>query len=92
VSIVQGSISITVSSEPVVSQPPALSQGTTVAQTTQNVAVTEEAGKSLKVESGVTVGQLASDLNSMGITPRDLVAILQAIKDAGAMSAELRIL
>ena len=92
VSIVQGGLSITVSSTPVVSQPESLSQGTTVADDITNLTVTEDAGRSLRVDSGVTVGQLAESLNAIGVTPRDLVAILQAIKDAGALSAELRIL
>jgi flagellar P-ring protein precursor FlgI len=57
----------------------------------RNLTATEEQGKTLKVESGITVGQLAESLNAMGITPRDFVAILQAIKDAGALSAELKV-
>ena len=92
VSIIQGGLSIQVSSAPEVSQPQPISGDTTAVTTAQNVAVTEDKGKSLKVESGVTVGQLAESLNAMGVTPRDLVAILQAIKDAGALTAELRIL
>jgi flagellar P-ring protein precursor FlgI len=52
----------------------------------------EGKGRTLKIDSGVTVGRLAESLNAMGISPQDLVAILQAIKDAGALTAELRIL
>jgi flagellar P-ring protein precursor FlgI len=59
---------------------------------TQNEGTADGKGRTLKIESGVTVGQLAESLNTMGVSPQDLVAILQAIKDAGAMSAELRIL
>jgi len=92
VSIVQGGLSIQISSTPEVSQPQPLSEGTTTVTAAQNVTVTEEKGKSLKVDSGVSVGQLAESLNAMGVTPRDLVAILQAIKDAGALTAELRVL
>ncbi|MDR1842119.1 MAG: flagellar basal body P-ring protein FlgI [Holophagales bacterium] len=92
VNIVQGSLSIQVSSTPSVSQPQPFSEGQTAVTSAREVKVTEEKGKTLKVDSGVTVGQLAESLNAMGVTPRDLVAILQAIKDAGALSAELRIL
>jgi len=44
------------------------------------------------VEQGVTIGQLAESLNAMHITPTDLIAILQAIKEAGAMAAELKVI
>jgi flagellar P-ring protein precursor FlgI len=91
ISIVHGSFTINVTSTPAVSQPAPLSGGTTAVADVRNVTATEEQGKTLKVESGVTVGQLAESLNAMGITPRDLVAILQAIKDAGALSAELKV-
>jgi flagellar P-ring protein precursor FlgI len=91
ISIVHGGFSISVSSTPVVSQPQPLSGGTTAVTNVRDISVTEDQGKTLKVESGITVGQLAESLNAMGITPRDLVAILQAIKDAGALSAELKV-
>lgn len=92
VSIVQGGLSILVSSTPVASQPAPLSQGKTVAAQKKDVAVLEDKGKTLSVEPGVPVGRLAEMLSSMGVSPRDMVAILQAIKDAGALNAELRIL
>ncbi|MCL1907998.1 MAG: flagellar basal body P-ring protein FlgI [Holophagaceae bacterium] len=92
VHIVHGSLSIQISSTPVVSQPNPFSEGTTAVANVRNVTVTEDAGKIFKAEAGTTVGQLAESLNAMQVTPRDLVAILQAIKDAGALTAELRIL
>lgn len=92
VSIVQGSLSIVVTSTPQVSQPAPLSQGKTVTATKKEVTATEEKPKNLSVEPGISVGKLAEMLNALGVTPRDMVAILQAIKDAGALNAELRIL
>ncbi|MBI4911408.1 MAG: flagellar basal body P-ring protein FlgI [Acidobacteria bacterium] len=92
VSIVQGGLSILVTSLPAVSQPAPLSRGKTVAGEKKEITAAEEKPKSLSVESGVSVGKLAEMLNALGVTPRDLVAILQAIKDAGALNAELRIL
>ena len=92
VSIIQGGLSIVVSSTPLVSQPKPLSQGKTVTATKKDVTAVEEKPKTLSIEPGVSVGKLAEMLNSLGVTPRDLVAILQAIKDAGALNAELRIL
>jgi len=92
VSIVQGGLSIHVTSTPLVSQPKSFSQGKTVVTAKKDVKVEEEKVKSFSIEPGVSVGKLAEMLNGLGITPRDLVAILQAIKDAGALNAELRVL
>jgi flagellar P-ring protein precursor FlgI len=89
---VQGGLSIMVSSTPLVSQPAPFSQGKTVTATKKDVAAVEEKPKTLNVEPGVSVGKLAEMLNGMGVSPRDLVAILQAIKESGALQAELRVL
>ena len=92
VTIVQGSLSIQVSATPQVSQPNPFSQGKTVAKDQKDVKVEEEKVKTLNLEAGISVGKLAEMINTLGYTSRDLVAILQAIKDAGALNAELRIL
>jgi len=92
VSIVQGGLSIVVSSKPLVSQPAPLSQGKTVTAAKKDVTAVEEKPKTINVEPGVSVGKLAEMLNGMGVSPRDMVAILQAIKESGALQAELRIL
>jgi flagellar P-ring protein precursor FlgI len=92
VSIVQGGLSIVVTSTPQVSQPKSFSKGKTVTVEKKEVTATEEKPKSLTLEPGISVGKLAEMLNAIGITPRDLVAILQAIKEAGALNAELRVL
>lgn len=92
VAIVQGGLSISVTTTPSVSQPAPLSQGRTQVTGATQTQVTEEKPKTLTVDQGVSVGRLAEMLNTLGTSPRDLVAILQAIKDAGALHAELRIL
>jgi len=92
VSIVQGGLAIQVTSTPQVSQPNAFSKGKTVTTEKTDVKVEEEKMKTLTIEPGISVGRLAEMLNSIGTTPRDMIAILQAIKDAGALNAELRIL
>jgi flagellar P-ring protein FlgI len=92
VSIVQGGLSIVVTSTQQVSQPKSFSKGKTVTVEKKEVTATEEKPKSLTLEPGISVGKLAEMLNAIGITPRDLVAILQAIKEAGALNAELRVL
>jgi flagellar P-ring protein precursor FlgI len=92
VSIVQGGLAIQVTSNPTVSQPNPFSKGKTVTTDAKEVKVTEDKMKTLTIEPGISVGRLAEMLNSIGTTPRDMIAILQAIKDAGALNAELRIL
>ncbi|BDU77200.1 flagellar P-ring protein [Mesoterricola sediminis] len=92
VSIVQAGLSISVSTVQKVSQPAPLSKGKTVTTATGDVKAEEEKTKSFTLEPGTTVGRLAEMLNNVGVTPRDLVAILQAMKDAGALNAELRVL
>ena len=59
---------------------------------TAEPAPPEDKIKAFQVEPGTTVGKLAEMLNNVGVTPRDLIAILQAMKDAGALNAELRVL
>ena len=101
VSIVHGNMTIQVSGDPlpVIPAPPPVEaapappagRGQARAAAGRNAAA-EPAHKNLSVEQGVTVGQLAESLNAMNITPTDLIAILQAIKDAGALSAELKVI
>jgi flagellar P-ring protein precursor FlgI len=92
VSIVQGGLSIQVTATNQVSQPKPFSRGKTVATQQKDVSVEEDKVKSLSIEPGISVGRLAEMLNNLGTSPRDMIAILQAIKDAGALNAELRIL
>ena len=54
--------------------------------------VTEEEAKILVLKGGTTIGEVVRGLNAIGVTPRDLIAILQAIKAAGALQGELEIL
>jgi flagellar P-ring protein precursor FlgI len=92
VSIVQAGLAIQVTSTPQVSQPAPLSRGKTQVTEQKDIKVEEEKVRTLTIEPGISVGRLAEMLNKIGTTPRDMIAILQAIKDAGALPAELRIL
>lgn len=92
VALAHGGLSIRVSEDPQVSQPSPLSPGATVVTPKTNVDVEEKEGKVLEMEAGITLGELVRGLNSIGVTPRDLISILQAIKAAGALQAELEIL
>jgi flagellar P-ring protein FlgI len=92
VAIAHGGLTVQISEEPVVSQPLPLSQGKTAVMPNTQVQVQEKKGSLALVGSGVTIAQVVKGLNSIGVTPRDLITILQAIKAAGALQAELEII
>ncbi len=94
VAIQQGNLTITVREQPAVSQPTPLSRGgqTTVVPQT-DISVEEEKGKQfLQLKSGVSLQTLVTGLNALGVTPRDMISILQTIKAAGALQAEIEVL
>jgi len=94
VAIAQGNLTIKISETPQVSQPGPLSQGgtTTVVQRSE-VNVDEGKGNKLAMlQSGVSLQDLVQSLNALGIGPRDMIQILQSIKAAGALQADLEIL
>ncbi len=93
VAIAHGSLTIEIKTEYHVSQPPpyAPSQAQTVAVPTRSVNVKEQ-NASLMQMSGATLGEVVRGLNALGVTPRDLVSILQALKAAGALQAEMEII
>jgi flagellar P-ring protein precursor FlgI len=92
VAISHGSLSVQIKSEFQVSQPPALSGGSTAVVPKSDVTVQEEKSRLAVVEEGASIGDLVRALNALGVTGRDLISILQAIKQAGALQAELEIL
>jgi flagellar P-ring protein precursor FlgI len=65
--------------------------GATVVTPDSSVSVKEEGGPLMVVSSGVNLGEVIRALNAIGATPRDLIAILQSIKAAGALQAELEV-
>jgi len=94
VAIQQGNLTITVREQPAVSQPGAFSRGgeTTVVPQS-DVSVEEEKGKQfLTVRSGTSLSNLVAGLNALGVTPRDMISILQTIKAAGALQAEIEVM
>jgi flagellar P-ring protein precursor FlgI len=88
VAVAHGGLSIEVQRETDVVQPNALAAGNTVVTENASLQATEQSGRLTLVE-GVTIGQLVSALNSMGVKPRDLIQILLTIKAAGALHAEI---
>lgn len=91
VAIAQGGLTITVSETPQVSQPGPLSNGQTTVVPRTQVQVNDGNGASLAMVSGASLQSLVSGLNTLGVSPRDLITILQAVKSAGALQAEIEV-
>jgi len=92
VAISHGNLTIKVSSNIDVSQPAPFSRGQTVATQQTDVNVEEEEGKMMVIPEPVRISDLVKALNSIGVSPRDLIAILQSIKAAGALHGELEVI
>jgi flagellar P-ring protein precursor FlgI len=93
VAIAQGGLTITVSETPQVSQAqPFAEGGETVVVPRTDVQVTEDAGDLGVLEGSVTLRELVDGLNALGVSPRDMITILQTIKAAGALQAEIEVL
>jgi flagellar P-ring protein precursor FlgI len=92
VAVAQGNLTVTVSETPTVSQPAPFSGGQTAVAPRTQIAVQEDGRKLAVVREGVSLQQLVDGLNALGIGPRDLIAILQAIKAAGAIQADIEVM
>lgn len=93
VAIAQGNLTITITEDPFVSQPEPFSRGgETVVIPSTGVEVEEESGGLVMVPGGVSLRQLVNGLNALGVSPRDMISILQALKAAGAIQAEIEIM
>ncbi|WP_028535333.1 flagellar basal body P-ring protein FlgI [Paludibacterium yongneupense] len=90
--VAHGNLTVTVNSTPEVSQPNPLSNGNTVTTNNANINITAAAGKVISVPRGASLNQVISALNALGASPQDLVTILQAMKAAGSLRAELQII
>ena len=90
--VAHGNLSVTVSSTPVVSQPGAFSGGQTVAGQVSDITVRQEGGAVMMLPKSAQLKDLVRALNSLGATPQDLIAILQALQAAGSLKAELEII
>jgi flagellar P-ring protein precursor FlgI len=92
VAVAQGNLTVTISESPQVSQPAPFSKGRTVTVPRTQVGVQEEGKKLALVQEGVSLQQIVDGLNALGIGPRDLIVILQAIKAAGAIQADIEVM
>jgi flagellar P-ring protein precursor FlgI len=92
VAIAQGNLTIRVTETPQVSQPGPLSNGTTTTVQRTSIQIDDQHDKKLGIlDSGVTLRDLVASLNALGVGPRDLISILQSIKAAGALQADLQV-
>ncbi len=93
VAVAQGNLTVTISETPQVSQPSPFSRtGTTQVVNRTRIGVQEDGKKLAVVNEGMSLQQLVDGLNALGIGPRDLIAILQAIKAAGAIQADIEVM
>lgn len=91
VAIAHGGLTVEVQENPTASQPNAFSEGTTQVLPGSAITVKEGTGQLHTVREGASLSDVVGALNALGVTPRDLVAILQTLKSSGALSAELEI-
>jgi flagellar P-ring protein precursor FlgI len=94
VAVAQGNLTVRITETPQVSQPaPFAQQGSTQVVPRTDISVTDSKdGNIAYLPAGVTLQELVSSLNALGVTPRDVITILQAIKAAGAIQADIEVL
>ncbi len=90
--VAHGSLSVTISSTPVVSQPAPFGRGDTVVAEKADVAITQQGGALVQMPEGTKLADVVKALNVLGATPQDLLAILQAMKAAGALKADIEVI
>ena len=90
--VAHGNLSVSISSTPVISQPNPLAAGQTVQAEKADIAIAKDKGELIKIEAAPQLSDVVRVLNTLGATPQDLLAILQAIKAAGALNAELEVI
>jgi len=93
IAIAHGNLSIVIKESPQVSQPLPFSEGgETVITPNTDLSVVEGENQLVVMPSGASIGEVVNALNALGVSPRDLIAIFQAIKAAGALQAELEVI
>ncbi|MGA0546252.1 flagellar basal body P-ring protein FlgI [Brevundimonas sp. VNH65] len=93
VAIAQGNLTVSVQESPQVVQPAPFSQGQTAVVPQSDVSVEEERGREMRIVGGSeSLSTLVNGLNALGVSPRDMISILQAVKAAGALQAEIEVM
>ncbi len=92
VAIAHGTITVSIQSRPIISQPAPYSGGETISTQESYIGVDQEQARVVKLNRSATLSDVAGALNKIGATPRDIIAIFQALKQSGALRADLVIL
>ncbi len=92
VAVTHGGLTVTVSENPQVSQPNPMSQGQTAVVPNSQIDVTEKKGKMFKFDTGATLDDLVRAVNEVGLAPGDLMSVLEALDQAGAIDGQLQII
>lgn len=90
--ISHGNLSVTINTQPIISQPGAFSSGQTVVAQQSQIEINKDPGKVILLKNSASLADVVKALNSIGATPQDLLAILQAMKASGSLRAELEII
>jgi len=90
--VAHGSLSVTISSTPVISQPAPLSRGETVVTESADIQVRQDGGNLMQVSGGASLADVVKALNALGANAQDLIGILEALRAAGALRAELEVI
>jgi flagellar P-ring protein FlgI len=90
--VAHGSLSVTITTTPMVSQPNEFGQGRTVQVEKSDITITQQSGALVSMAAGARLTDVVKALNALGATPMDLLAILQAMKSAGALHAEIEVI
>ena len=90
--VAHGNLAVTISTTPGVSQPAPFSQGQTTQADKSDIAITQQGGALVQMPAGTKLADVVKALNALGATPMDLLAILQAMKSAGALNAEIEVI
>lgn len=92
VAVSHGSLSVVISEHQSVSQPAVLSGGTTVSQSASDISVNQSQNRAFVLKTGTSLKELVDEINRVGAAPGDIISILEAIKAAGALHAELEVI
>lgn len=87
--VTHGNLVVTIQEKPKVVQPEPFSEGQTAVENQTDVNIEEQNNRAFKFDSGITLDELVESINKVGATPSDLISILEALKQAGALNAEL---
>ena len=90
--VAHGNLSVVINTNPVISQPGPLSNGRTVSTEQADIQIRAQPGAMIQLNAGAKLADVVKALNSLGATPQDLVTILQGMKSAGALNADIEVI